>query len=77
MPKNKKEDNSEDMIGDNGKWFEKMSRETFERLEKLEIELNEMQSIWLLAKNENEFMCFMRDKCINHQYNYDWESTIH
>ena len=77
MPKNKKEDNSEDMIGDNGEWFEKMTRETFERLDKLEIELNQMQSIWLLAKNENELMCFMRDKCINHQYNYDWQNTLH
>ena len=54
-----------------------MTLETFERLDKLEKELNQMQSIWLLAKNENEFMCYMRDKCINHQYNYDWENTLH
>ena len=77
MPKNKKEDNSEDMICDNDECFEEWSLEAIERLEKLEKELNKMQSIWLLAKDENEFMCFMRDKCINHQYNYDWQNTLH
>jgi hypothetical protein len=51
------------------------------RLNKLEKEINEMILFWnyshLLANSEKNFKYFIKNKCTNHQYNYEWESTIH